>query len=639
MTHRRTRSARPFAALLSALLVAGAVVIAAPASAATGQLYSNLSAGTVGYTVPGAGIAASFVIPEDRAIDLTQVSFGMSFITGSDYTAGFAIYDDAEGKPGAEIAALGSQEFSGSTSRNVQVDRAVDARLSAGQRYWLVVRGDTTNGGWLLSASAPTGDQGITASSRAYFDGTVWHPTNSPYSPVLALSGEPVPTVTATITALQSSPTNAGTLTWQIDFSQAISGLKLEDFDISSTGGVTASNATLTPVGAEPAASWRYSLDPIGTAGTVRVDLQANPDHATISNRPVTGATLTIDRTAPTTTIAPVNGQSNPTRTQPIEFDVAFSEPVTGLVAADVELAGTSAPGAHVAALTGSGSSYRVTVDGAGADGTVVVRLPAGAALDAAGNGNLASSTAQVKLDSTAPAPTITSTTASPTDRTRIPVSIVFDETTSDLDPADVLVTNASVLSDSGPGQQVTLELEPAEEGTVTVTVPSGAVTDTAGNPNPAASYDIEFAMTSAGSISRKIVAGKTSSLQIPNPGRGTASYTLVPEGAAGAAAAEVSPTGLFTLRTTAATTPGAHAYTVLIDVDDRRFSYALDFSVVAAPVDGGGDQTDDGGSGTDGLSETGSGSQAPLVAGAVIILFAGAGALVLARRRLGQRK
>jgi hypothetical protein len=67
---------------------------------------------------------------------------------------------------------------------------------------------------------------------------------------------------------------------------------------------------------------------------------------------------------------------------------------VTGLADADFEAVTTGTlSGVRVTAVTGSGTSYTVTVDTGSGDGTVGLRLKAGGVSDAAGNVNSAYTT------------------------------------------------------------------------------------------------------------------------------------------------------------------------------------------------------------------------------------------------------
>jgi hypothetical protein len=93
------------------------------------------------------------------------------------------------------------------------------------------------------------------------------------------------------------------------------------------------------------------------------------------------------DQTAPSVTIDQNSTQADPTSASTITFDVVFSEDVFGFQS--VVLSGTA--GATTAVVTGGPSSYTVTVSGMSTDGTVTASIAAGVAVDAALNGNAAS--------------------------------------------------------------------------------------------------------------------------------------------------------------------------------------------------------------------------------------------------------
>jgi CSLREA domain-containing protein len=93
----------------------------------------------------------------------------------------------------------------------------------------------------------------------------------------------------------------------------------------------------------------------------------------------------------PTVTIDQQEEQPDPTDTSPIVFSVVFSEPVNGFETGDVALSGTA--GATTATVFDSGDStfFLVAVSGMTANGTVIASVPAGVAMNLAGDPNVAS--------------------------------------------------------------------------------------------------------------------------------------------------------------------------------------------------------------------------------------------------------
>jgi predicted extracellular nuclease len=115
------------------------------------------------------------------------------------------------------------------------------------------------------------------------------------------------------------------------------------------------------------------------------------------------------DTTAPSVTINQAASQADPTGASPIVFDVVFSEPVTDFDdAADVDLSASTAPGPLSAVITPiDAQNYTVSVSGMTGNGTVVASIPANAAVDAANNGNTASTSTDNTVTYSNTAPTI----------------------------------------------------------------------------------------------------------------------------------------------------------------------------------------------------------------------------------------
>ena len=202
------------------------------------------------------------------------------------------------------------------------------------------------------------------------------------------------PTVTITKASGQSDPTSGTTINFTVIFSEPVTGF--------TTGKVTlAGTAPGTLVGAVTGSGTTYNVAVTGMTGSGTVaamvvagqctDAAGNFNDAALSGANVTYQLVLPDTTPPTVTLNQANSQSDPTSSSPIHFTVIFSEPVFGFTGGDVLLAGT-APGTLVATLTGSGTTYDVSVSGMTGNGTVVASIPAGVATDVALNGNLASS-------------------------------------------------------------------------------------------------------------------------------------------------------------------------------------------------------------------------------------------------------
>jgi hypothetical protein len=191
-------------------------------------------------------------------------------------------------------------------------------------------------------------------------------------------------------------------------------------------------------------------------------------------------------------TIEQAAGQADPVITGPITFSVHFSEFVTGFDGSDVSFAGSTVGGTLVATVTGSGADYTVTVSGMAGQGSVVASIPAGAALDAAGNTNSASSSNDntVGFDELPPTVTINQA-AGQNDPTNVP-SIVFAVKFSEpvigftADDVNLLGSTAGgtlVVDVSGSGDTYTVTVTGmTSRGLVVASIPAGAASDAADN-------------------------------------------------------------------------------------------------------------------------------------------------------------
>ncbi|HEY8505690.1 MAG TPA: VCBS repeat-containing protein, partial [Gemmataceae bacterium] len=103
--------------------------------------------------------------------------------------------------------------------------------------------------------------------------------------------------------------------------------------------------------------------------------------------------TVNVTPAPVTVTVNQAAGQADPTNAQPVLFTVVFSEPVSGFDASDVTVGGTATGGTAAVAESGpmDGTTYTVSVSGLTSAGTVTVSVPAGAAVDTAGNPSEAS--------------------------------------------------------------------------------------------------------------------------------------------------------------------------------------------------------------------------------------------------------
>jgi hypothetical protein len=213
-------------------------------------------------------------------------------------------------------------------------------------------------------------------------------------------------------------------------------------------------------------------------------------DTAGNSNAAGNSLFLSIDTRSPTVAIS---DDATGTATGPVTFTFLFSEPVSGFTANSVVVSNGTKDAASFTAYTGSYYTMVVTPT-AGAEGTMVLTIPAGVATDAAGNPNVTASATQA-FDTLAPGVVITSS-VSGTATGPVTFTFTFAEPVSGFTDTDItLGSGTKGLFTPVSGSVYTLVVTPPanREGTLTVSVPAAAAVDAAGNPSVAASASQAF--------------------------------------------------------------------------------------------------------------------------------------------------
>jgi Calx-beta domain/Bacterial Ig-like domain/FG-GAP-like repeat len=308
-----------------------------------------------------------------------------------------------------------------------------------------------------------------------------------------------VPTVTINQAAGQSDPTNGSSIAFTVDFSEGVTGFDSTDVDLSaSSGGGAGMSATVTPI-----SSTKYTVTVNGYTGTgfVKASIPAGAATSIASGQASLASTssdnqVNFDLVKPSVTIDQAAGQADPTTTGPILFTVIFSENVTGFTAADVDLSASSLSGLS-ATVTGSGTTYTVSVTGMTGNGTVVAKVPANAATDAAGNTNSASTSSDNTVTfGSASTPTVTINQAAgqvdPTNASPIAFAVQFNQPVTGFDDTDINFTGSTVggtlvANVSGSGATYTVTVTGMTgTGTVVASIPAGAAQNAFGTGSAA---------------------------------------------------------------------------------------------------------------------------------------------------------
>ena len=173
------------------------------------------------------------------------------------------------------------------------------------------------------------------------------------------------------------------------------------------------------------------------------------------------------------------------------DFDIAigFPRPASGLESGDFQI-----ENGFAAALTGSGADYVLTVR-PDAPGPVTITLPAASVLDAGGNENDAGDPVSVEFDTVAPSFTLSYADGAP----RAPagpfdVDITATELVDGLEVSDLVVTNGVATALTGAGDRFIATITPSASAEITISLPSAAAVDLAGNESLAADTITVFA-------------------------------------------------------------------------------------------------------------------------------------------------
>lgn len=270
-------------------------------------------------------------------------------------------------------------------------------------------------------------------------------------------------------------------------FSEPIKASSFTASDISLTG-TTGAVTGFTQVDSR---TWTVTVTGMTDGDTVQAslpdniitDLAGNLNTASTS----TDNSVTYDATAPAVTINQASGQADPTDVDSATFTVVFSKPVSGLIATDFALAGTT--GGITSLTTTNNQTYTVVVTGMTNGDTATVSLPANIAQDGAGNGNQSSTSLDnaVTYDTTPASITITAPTK--TKNTNITDTTITIQDAVGISAANVVATGGTLTCTQANPTKVTCTVVVTASGDLVVTA-----IDNAGNTATAteASYLID---------------------------------------------------------------------------------------------------------------------------------------------------
>lgn len=295
----------------------------------------------------------------------------------------------------------------------------------------------------------------------------------------------------ASITRLNPSPTNSNNVNFQVTFSEGVTGVDVSDFILSTN----IPNAVIDNVSGS-GNIYTVSVSSVHTDGTLRLDLVDDDSIISDSLQPLggvglgngnfsNGETYVIDRTPPTTiSITRVN--PNPTSLASVDFQVTFSEPVTGVDFSDFAVITNN--NAQVRNVIGSGNLYTVTVNtNIGSDEIRLDFINNGSVFDLANNPtneNFTNGEIYI-IDRTAPY--VTSITRSNVNGLGVDFTLRFSEPVLNVDGSDFFlstINNAVITNVIGANDLYTVSvlLNPGTDVVRLDLINNNSITDLHGN-------------------------------------------------------------------------------------------------------------------------------------------------------------
>ncbi len=308
---------------------------------------------------------------------------------------------------------------------------------------------------------------------------------------------------TPSISANVTSPTNQQSIKFTVDFTEEIDPATFTVSDIDESQGTVSTPTTNN--------NQKFTFEITGLVeGILTVSIPVNTVDDLAQNKNIVSntVTITIDTTAPSlSSISRGSPTTELTSDTSLEFAVDFSESVTGVDTSDFVVSGNGT--GSVSGISGSGSSYTVTVGVTSNSGTIGLDLVANnhGIIDSAGTALTDTSPdtdETYTIDAISPSLTsITrhSPTAAITSETNLNFTVTFSEPVINVGPTDFVLSSGTgtitVVPTNASSYVVTVAV--AADGIINLDVASGHnITDNVGNPlaatapNPDDSFTVD---------------------------------------------------------------------------------------------------------------------------------------------------
>lgn len=310
-------------------------------------------------------------------------------------------------------------------------------------------------------------------------------------SPVLIITHDSVQPKIQSLTApiLSSGVTSHSPIPVTVVFTEPVREFIVTD--VLVVGGVT---ANFTGSGAK----YTFDVYPSAAKGILSIKIPAGVAKDAADNVNEASAELPIkfDKERPTVTLTVPKPFSSKKLQNPIPVTVTFSESVRGFDDQLKDIQVFNGIAANIEQLDATGMKYRFlvapypslsqSVSSSSTELTITIFVVAGAAVDYAGNPNLAPQPLVVIHDSVEPK--VVSLTSNPGNQSPIPVTVVFSEPVTGFDDNSVVVTGGVALPIANiPGAKDTFvfEVVPSRDSVVLrIQISAQSVQDGVGNLN-----------------------------------------------------------------------------------------------------------------------------------------------------------
>ena len=332
----------------------------------------------------------------------------------------------------------------------------------------------------------------------------------------------PAPVLSAAV----SSPVNASSITFTVDFGEQVDQTTFVPSDVSASSGTVSD-----PLPANgTAGTFTFEVSDLA-AGNLAVSIPEGGvlDLAGNNNTASDPYVAEIKRPRPSSTIS--TAEPSLTNAHRITFTVDFGVPVDAGTFAPLDVSTSAGTVSDPLPASGTARTFTFEVSDMAA-GNLTVSIPEGGVLDPVGNSNTASDPYVIEIERIRPAPIISTAASSPVNASSVAFTVDFgepvDQTTFTI--SDIFVSGGTVsnlLPADGTGMEFTFEVSGLAAGILTASIPEGGVLDPAGNNNTASN---QIVLTITG-----IPAGTTPDAAFVTTWKTTSAneYILIPAGEA----------------------------------------------------------------------------------------------------------